>query len=167
MDDKAQLKLQAYLDGELAQGERREVEAWLARDPEAMALLTELRQTTAALKGFESEIKLPESGEFYWSKIQREIQRQARPAPSSPAASSLFALWRRFLAPISAMAAVVVAGLLAVLQLGGPASPESEMALSDTAAFTYRDYARGMTLVWVSYPADREASELDWDELFY
>lgn len=166
MDDKAQLRLQAYLDGELAQGERHEVEAWLARDAEAVALLTELRQTTAALRGFESEIKLPESGEFYWSKIQREIQRQARPTPA-PASPSLVALWRRFLAPMSAMAAVVVAGLLAVLQLGRPASPESEMALSDTAAFTYRDYARGMTLVWVSYPADREPSTVNWDELFY
>lgn len=166
MDEKAQLKLQAYLDGELAESERRDVEAWLAGDAEAVALWTELRQTTAALTDFESGIKLPESGEFYWSKIQREIQCQGRPEPACREAS-LFVVWRRFLAPASAIAAVVVAGLLAVMQLGGTRSPESEMALSDTEAFTYRDYAGGMTLVWVSYPADTDLSDVDLDDLFY
>ena len=28
--------------------------------------------------------------------------------------------------------------------------------LADPAAFTYRDYASGTTLVWLSYPADNE-----------
>ena len=54
---------------------------WLARDREAAALLEELRNTRAALAGFEAEVRLPESREFFWSKIEREIQRLEAPAP--------------------------------------------------------------------------------------
>ncbi len=165
MDETAHLKLQAYLDGELAEGERRDVEAWLARDAAAAALLTELRHTNAALAVFESEIKLPESREFYWSKIEREIRRQESPVAERKA-GSLFAAWRRFLVPAGAMAAVIAAGLLTVVQMGGQHSPESEMALVDTEAFTYRDFSGGTTLVWLSYPAERESSDLDLYDTF-
>ncbi len=159
MDEQAQLKLQAYLDGELAQSERSEVEAWLARDAAATALLTEMRHTIGALVDFESEIRLPESREFYWSKIAREIERSTR-ADRAPLERTWFAAWRRVLVPAGAMAAVFAAGLFAVLQLGGTQQPESEMALTDTEVFTYRDYAEGMTLVWVSYPAESEHSDV-------
>jgi len=165
MDERLQLKLQAYLDNELAEGERREVEAWLEHDAGAVALLAELRQTSALMSGFESEIALPESREFHWSKIEREIQRQNRTVPA-PAGRSLFAVWRRFLVPAGAMAAVVAAGLLTVLQLSGTQPAESEMSLVDTEAFTYRDFSGGMTLVWLSYPAESDASGLDFDDLF-
>src|SRR6267378_6728212 len=75
MDYDAQLKLQAYLDGELPEAEAREVANWLARDREAAALHTELRNTRQALVGFEVGVELPESREFFWSKIRREIHR--------------------------------------------------------------------------------------------
>ena len=45
MDYDAQLKLQAFLDGELPEAEASEVAKWLARDREAAALLEELRNT--------------------------------------------------------------------------------------------------------------------------
>src|SRR6266513_3336151 len=77
MKQELQLKLQAYLDGELPDGEAREAAGLLAQDAEARALLAELKKTRAALAGFETDIKLPESREFYWSKIEREIQRQS------------------------------------------------------------------------------------------
>ena len=81
MDYDAQLKLQAFLDGELPEAEASEVANWLARDREAAALLEELRNTRDALAGFEAGIQLPESREFFWSKVQREIQRLETPAP--------------------------------------------------------------------------------------
>ena len=81
MDYNAQLKLQAFLDGELPEAEASEVANWLARDREAAALLEELRNTRSALAGFEAEVRLPESREFFWSKIEREIQRLETPAP--------------------------------------------------------------------------------------
>ena len=64
-----QLKLQSYLDGELPEAEAAEVARWLSEDQEASALLTELRQTTQAMAGFEDGVRLPESREFFWSKI--------------------------------------------------------------------------------------------------
>src|SRR5438270_11040101 len=76
MDYDSQLKLQAYLDGELPEGEAREVANWLARDQEAVGLHAELRNTRKAMAGFEAGITLPASREFFWSKIEREIQRQ-------------------------------------------------------------------------------------------
>ena len=53
MDYDAQLKLQAFLDGELPEAEANEVANWLARDREAVALLAELRNTRKAMVGFE------------------------------------------------------------------------------------------------------------------
>ena len=36
-----------------------------------------------------------------------------------------------------------------------------ETALADAGAFTYRDYAAGTTLVWLSYPAENELADDD------
>ena len=157
MDYNAQLKLQALLDGELPEAEASEVTKWLTRDPEAAALAGELRNTRDALVGFEADVRLPESREFFWSKIEREIQRAEAPAPQ-PAKPSYLTLFRRFLVPASAVAAVLIAGLV----LNRPPAPdghESETALADSGAFTYHDYSAGTTLVWLSYPADTEVAD--------
>jgi anti-sigma factor RsiW len=155
MDLEKQLKLQAYLDGELSETDRRTVESLLAHDAEAAALTAELRHTLAALAAGESERTLPESREFYWSKIERGIRLAERRDPT-PERPSWLATWRRLLVPLGTVATVTVAGLLAVSQFGSTGSQESEMALTDSDAFTYRDYAGGMTLVWLSYPAENE-----------
>ena len=163
MDYDAQLKLQALLDGELPEAEASEVTQWLARDPEAAALREELRNTREALVGFEAGIQLPESREFFWSKVQREIQRLEAPA-AKPASMPLSALLRRFLVPASAIALLLIAGVVLTRPTGPsgrtPAA-EIETALADSGAFTYRDYSAGTTLVWLSYPADTEAAVYD------
>lgn len=154
MDWEQQFKLQALLDGELPENEARALTERLARDPESAALLTELRLTRDALAGFEQDIRLPESREFFWSKIQREIARPERPAPV-PAVIPWAARLRRFLVPATAMAFVVIAGFLTIRH-NGPARGEIETALADPGGFTYRDYDSGTTLVWLSYPAEKE-----------
>jgi anti-sigma factor RsiW len=163
MDYNAQLKLQALLDGELPEGEASEVTKWVAQDGEAAALLEELRNTRGALAGFDAEVRLPESREFFWSKVEREIQRLETPA-QKPARESYLAMVRGFLVPASAVAAVVIAGLM-LNRSAGPSgltvAAEIETALADAGAFTYRDYSAGTTLVWLSYPADKEAAEID------
>jgi len=160
MNAEFQLKLQAHLDGELSAREAREIEAALAADAEARALLAELRNTRGALAGFESEIKLPETREFYWSKIQREIQRQERAQPARPNA---WLAWRRFLLPSGAFAALAIAGLFAGHQMGwlrgGARSPQIETFLADSGAMTYRDELERTTLVWFSYPAENEFAD--------
>ncbi|HET7625574.1 MAG TPA: hypothetical protein VFM25_09940 [Verrucomicrobiae bacterium] len=158
MTEEQQLKLQAFLDGELPEKETRETASWMARDSEATALFNELRNTRRAFKDSEPTVRLPESREFYWSKIQREIERLT-PASEPVKTRSFISRLRRILVPIGAVALLVLAGLLAVEQsgiFGGPAiTPDSEMTVADSKAFTYHDYANGTTLVWVSYPAER------------
>ena len=45
MTNEQQLKLQAFLDGELPEREAREILAWTQRDSAAAALLAELKNT--------------------------------------------------------------------------------------------------------------------------
>jgi anti-sigma factor RsiW len=159
MDDNIQLQVQAWLDGELPEAEARRVAARVAQDRETAALAEELRNTRQALAGFEAEIRLPESREFYWSKIAREIER-LETAPAKPAPQEFsFALLRRWLVPASALALVVIAGLLLVRPPAPAvrsAEAESETTVADAGVFTYRDYAAGATLVWLSYPAEND-----------
>ncbi|MEY2467089.1 MAG: hypothetical protein QOD03_1610 [Verrucomicrobiota bacterium] len=157
MNTEQQLKLQAFLDGELPEREARDVAAWLAQDKDATALLMELRNTRQALGGFEPEIRLPETREFYWSKIQREIQRLEPATPKKEAVPFSFWFWR-LLIPAGAAALLAIAGLFAFLKLNPSSNPGAEMAtmLADANPVTYRDQAEGMTVVWLSYPAEKE-----------
>jgi anti-sigma factor RsiW len=157
-----EIKLQAYLDGELSEGEAREVEASLANDVEGRSLLSELRNTNAALAVFEAEMRLPESREFYWSKIQREIQRQEKTEPARPV--KVF-FWQRFLVPAGAFAVLAIAALLAVTQPGsGVGSPLVETFLADSGAVTYRDDTEKTTVVWLSYPGENEFADADGED---
>ncbi|HXT13398.1 MAG TPA: hypothetical protein VN873_17710 [Candidatus Angelobacter sp.] len=160
MTQEQQLKLQAFVDGELPESDAREIAAWTARDREATALLGELRHTRQALKGFEPARLVPESREFYWSKIKREIERSA-PAPA-PAKVSPFRVLRRILVPIGAVAALAIIGIFTVRQLGsGNVHPvQVNAVLADAgAAYTYRDDAQSMTVVWLSYPAEKKLAQ--------
>jgi anti-sigma factor RsiW len=160
MNYEEQLKLQSFLDGELPEKDARDVAARVARDKQAAALLAELRHTREAITGFEDAVRLPESREFYWSKIQREIDRlqpvTAREAP----AFSLWAYLRRLAVPATALALVAIAGLVANRGLHGfGGAGVTEVSVSDAEALTYRDYAAGTTLVWLSFPADNEVAQ--------
>jgi anti-sigma factor RsiW len=159
MTEEQQLKLQAFLDGELPESDRREVAAWLAQDTDATALLGELKNTRNALKGFEPEIKLPESREFYWSKIKRQIER-AEPAPTAAPKASLFTWVRRILMPLGTVAALALVGLVAVhIFSASPRPMAADVMLGDSGAFTYRDDSQGMTVVWLSYPAENKFAQ--------
>jgi anti-sigma factor RsiW len=145
-------KLQAYLDGELSASDASKVAKSLTADQERAALLEELRGTRQALKGFDSGIKLPESREFYWSKIERAIQAQQAPIEAPP-------LWlvrlRRVLVPAAGLALLTLAVFFAT-QSSRVGSGSIETAFSEPGALTYHDYTSGTTLVWLSYPAENE-----------
>lgn len=149
----SQLKLQAFMDGELSVREAAEVRDWLAQDAEAHSLLAELRNTTAALSGNEPECRLPETREFFWSKIEREIERQSaepmRPRPV--AAGPVFAWLRRHLMPVASVAAVCAVLVFIAVRSQGPEARIGEMALisDDMGSYTYRDQADKMTMVWL------------------
>ena len=78
MNQDIQLKLQSYLDGELSADESQAVTNLLARDAAARDLLVELTHTRSALQANEPEMKVPDSREFYWSKIRRQIEQGER-----------------------------------------------------------------------------------------
>ncbi len=165
MDYQEQLKLQAYLDGELSEGEARDMADRLARDQEAAALLAELRNTRDALAGAEADNPLPESREFYWSKIRRDIERTEAPAPE-PVEEPLLARLRRLLVPAAAIALVATAGLVASRGLVHSSGSGAEILLADAGALTYHDFSAGTTLVWLSYPAEKEVADDDGIDTF-
>jgi anti-sigma factor RsiW len=171
MTEEQQLKVQAFLDGELPESDSREVAAWLARDADASALLGELKNTRNALKEFESPgtagvplalgEKLPESREFYWSKIKREIERAAPEAAPAPRVS-LFTWFRRALMPLGTVAALGVVALVAIHSFFGSQHSipmTASVMVGDPGAFTYRDDAQDITVVWLSYPAENKLAE--------
>ncbi|HXE43061.1 MAG TPA: hypothetical protein VN516_08555, partial [Candidatus Baltobacteraceae bacterium] len=104
-------------------------------------------------------LSMPESREFYWSKIAREIQKL------EPERNSLAAFdWRRLLWPISLTAGAIAVCFLVVVSQNSPAdkfgtaivassdldTPIVEPTQADSEAITYQDEADGTTLVWFS-----------------
>jgi anti-sigma factor RsiW len=159
MEFDAQLKLQAYLDGELPEAEAREVARLLAQDQEAVLLLGELRNTRQALKGSEAIVQLPESPEFYWSKIAREIERLDRPERVEQKRPFIFRL-QRFLVPATgALAVAVFLGITLLNSSNGTTLGETELASEDMGAITFRSESEGMTTVWLYNRGDSELSD--------
>ena len=160
MKHELELKLQAWVDGQLPVREADEVAHLIETDAEARALLTELKHTRAALAGHEDGIQLPESRELYWSKISREIECQ-QSKPQAVPVSWLQSL-QRLLVPAGAVAALLLVGLLATRQAGqGDVPYELTDLVAESDAFTYTDEANGTTLIWFSYPSENELAEPD------
>mgnify|MGYP000193263372 CR=1 FL=1 len=126
-------QLSAYIDGELSPAERAEVDQWLARDPQARALVAEFGLLRGAVTaGLEAEAeKVPQARfEQIWDEIDRALDRETAAVPSTPPAASL---WSRMLGvlrpvwvPVAATAAVaaVVVGIVgsgAITRTDGPA----------------------------------------------
>jgi anti-sigma factor RsiW len=158
MDHDLQLKLQAYFDRELPEAEAREVAQRVSQDGQAAALLQELRTTSEALQGFETGIRLPESREFFWSKIQREIARPPQPAPVSRPAS-LLTRFQRFLVPASAVALLTVVLTLSVGRSSATQPGELELVSEDMGALTFRSQSEGITMVWLYPRTDSKLTE--------
>jgi hypothetical protein len=163
MNDETKIKLQAYLDGELSGRDARQISELLESDAEAKIFFGELQFVKTAMHGNELEIKLPETREFYWSKIQREIERGAKEA-EAPARVPAFAWWKpayvRFAGGLAAVCALLMVSFIA-FNGGGPAKfayvPSEIEGNGEMGAITYRSNADQMTVV---YLFDREAGEV-------
>lgn len=170
MNLETQLKLQAFVDGELSPRETREITQLLATDAAAQALVAELRSTATLLKGNELEVTLPESGDFFWSKIEREIRREPSRTTRPEAANSW---WIRWAAPLAG-ATVLLALAISLSQRADPdprtaSAPESkvephkiakvakarfahefEVPSDETTVMTFHSESAGMTVVWLA-----------------
>lgn len=140
-----ELKLQALLDGELDAREAREVEALLAQDVQSAALMQELKWTTGALVGNEAEVALPETREFFWSKVERTIAMEEKKA----AAPAERAWWLKLLYPATGLAAMVA---VMFVVSGGRTTDgaDSENVPEDVSAVSFRSESEKMSVVYVA-----------------
>ena len=141
-----ELKLQAFLDGELDARETREVEALLAQDAQSAALMQELRWTKGAIVGSEAEVRLPESREFFWGKVERTIEASERLAASAPAGR---AWWTKLLYPATGLAAMV-AVMFVVSGGRGTDGSDTESVPEDVNAVSFRSESEKMSVVYVA-----------------
>lgn len=155
MNTESQLKLQAYVDGELPEHEAQALAATLADDSDAQALVSELSWTRQWLVGNEPELKLPESREFFWSKIEREIARGAAQEEQTPT-SAWWPDWRRILSPLAGFATVAVVALAAVrffdfspLESGTDHLATVENPSEHMSSFSFRSESENMFVVWI------------------
>jgi anti-sigma factor RsiW len=155
MKQDLELKLQAWLDGELPPAEAEAMRRFAESDPEARSLAAGLQGIRAALLQHERPLAVPETREFYWSKIQREIQRAERIRPTQPRVRR----WRLWLAPLAGASAL--AAVLLVTLHPSP-SPEAFNQVSVTAAGyqarTFHDKATGMNFVFLQDTAQQDTS---------
>lgn len=141
-----ELQLQALLDGELDAREVRGIEALLAQDAQSAALMQELKWTKGALVGIEAEVALPETREFFWSKVERAIAIEEKQAATVPAERSW---WLKFLYPATGLAAMVAVMLVVS---GGRTTDgaDTESVPEDVNAISFRSESEKMSVVYVA-----------------
>lgn len=165
MNLEQELKLQAWVDGELSEREAREMSALAEADPTARALAGELRIAKSFLAGNEPEVKLPESREFYWSKIQREIESADKATAAQAPQLSWVQAWRRMLAPLSGVALVA---FLSVVSLNLFHHAEVDDSLKymvevedlseEVGSISYKSQSENMFVVYL-YDKDRDVEK--------
>lgn len=159
MNDETKIKVQAYLDGELSGRDATEVSELLNQDAGAKAFFAELQFVKTALRGNELEIKMPESREFFWSKIRRDIERNEKAAETK----SVFSWWKpvyvRFATGFAMLCALLMVSFIA-FNNGTPAkftTGEVEGNGEEMGVITYHSDADRMTVV---YLFDREQDKV-------
>jgi len=152
MNYETQLKIQAYLDGELSAGDKLSLEHQLTIDSDAKALFIELQQTTSALIGNEASPTVPLTREFYWSKIERSIEHlEKQTAPVTPHSFR----WLRWLAPVGALSAMAIATFIS-LREAMPDMDEIETPLEQSSVYSFRSPSEKMSVVWVQSDVNQE-----------
>jgi anti-sigma factor RsiW len=142
-----QLKVQSWVDGELPDGEARRAGEWIARDAEASALAAELGGIKQSLLGNEPSVTLGESREFYWSQIERRIQREATRTGSR--STPWYVRLQKYLAPALGVTALACLVIVAVRQAGPPTFDEVSSTIDGMEAVTFHDQSSQMTIVWL------------------
>lgn len=153
MNRESQLKLQAWLDGELSPVDVRDVLRRVERDAEAAALARELKLTRQWLATGELKRPVPETREFYWSQIARRLApRDPAVAPALPA-GRILARWWRWLVPAAAVCVLAAVWLLPRLTPPSSAAAhpaEVETPTDELGSFTFHSENEQMTVVWVN-----------------
>jgi anti-sigma factor RsiW len=146
-----QLKLQAYVDGELPAAEARELAEALARDAGQQRLHDHLHSIKVLVRENETVRPVPETREFYWSQIERRLA--ALPGADRVVARG-WGWWLRWLVPVGATALLCAYWLMPGDLGPGPEAGrlveyEVETPLEGMSSITFRSEAAAMTVVWV------------------
>ena len=108
MKQEDRLKIQAWLDGELAPKESSRIADLIDNDLEAKELAEDLRAIQKALEVGEKPAVLEDSREFYWSQVERQIEAEepitesAQPELVSGSLGNAL----RWLIPVGSLAAI-------------------------------------------------------------
>jgi anti-sigma factor RsiW len=160
MTEDQKLRLQAWVDGELHGRERRQVEAWLAQDAGAQAWAAQLRAAARCLAANETPRQVPQSREFYWSKIGRAIELELA-ADEAVKPSTRWLSWRVWWLPAAALSLLALGGFVLLRSLPDRQSPavlavasELETPLKEVSSFSFRADSERMTVVWVNFRSD-------------
>ena len=155
MKTEEMLRLQAYLDNEVSSAEGREIASWIARDADAAALYEELKGTKSLLVADnELPLTVPETRDFYWSKIAREIERVER----EPARQhSPRPWWVRILAPMAGAAALAMFMFTSISTNPAVSAVHQERSNLENGTITFRSKDNSMTLVWISSDSSETA----------
>ncbi len=157
MNQEFELKLQSWLDGELSESEARRIGQEIAGDAEASRLYAELQAIKDTVAGNELTRAVPETREFYWSKIERQIQRETRSSRAVPMPPMV--AWRSWLASFSGFAALACMMFLAVKPPALPTFDEISSTGEGMEAVTFHDQSAGMTVVWLADTAQAQPTE--------
>ncbi|MFO1459070.1 MAG: hypothetical protein U1G08_06640 [Verrucomicrobiota bacterium] len=142
------LEIQSYVDDELDPTRRAAVEALCATDPAARQLLVDLASFRDCVRNHEPGFMVPETREFYWSQIQRQL----KPAHTSSSTKlSPWLGWVRWLVPVAGLAAV--AYLISLPRTDAPASrtlASASPSSMEASSVVYRSEADGVTVHWIN-----------------
>jgi len=121
MKHEDKLRIQAWMDGELAPKEAAQIATLIEQNPEALALSEELRVVENALHIGEKPALLDDSRDFYWSQIERQIDAEdllPEPRPTPIIATGNLMRW---MVPVGSLGAIVV-----LIVNFGSMSPQSQ-----------------------------------------
>ncbi len=164
------LKIQACVDGEASAAERSEIERRIAANPAERQLAEGLKAVSALLKANEPVAAVPETREFYFSKIARQIEAEKRKAERVPVenTASWFQWARKHFVGLagSGFAALLALALFAMPGGVGAREGEVDLASDEMGSYTYRDQQQEVTMVWLydrktAEPEPAEAIKLD------
>ncbi len=153
MKGETELKVQAWLDGELPVAEAAEIRRAVESEPALARLAAELKFTRACLASGELARSVPAPREFYWSQIERRLrQDESSVAAVAGSLPRPWTGWLRWLAP-AAIVALLALLLISPEQrvpshLHGRAS-EVDTPLDDLGSFTFHSDAEQINVVWV------------------
>mgnify|MGYP007063409547 CR=1 FL=1 len=166
IENEIQLKVQALVDGELTGRKAEELLRLLESNAELKSLHTRLTAVRGLMSGAELPRELPESGDFYWSRIAHEIERKDRETNRLARPASNINWWLRWLIPLAGVACL---GLVLSLQpttipdLGIMLSGDHELELSDDQidVITFNSGDDTISVVWLDYSIDLQQDELE------